>query len=460
MRTVCAILGCGLLVAALLLTPATTQPDPASPLLPGDVTVAAGQGSFGQPVQTVSGVLTNTTTDSAYTGITLTAAVYDAADVLVGEGFGLLTDACGLSVPADHALLPGQQASFTFALEIYEQDAAIDRIEVTAQGNAAPPPPPADLLPAGITELSRAEVVNVEWDGTRRLRYATGCLDDLFIAWDWFSYNQINGRTQSIEHPRADAVTETLRNALRLTNEPIFLRSRLSFDPDGTRLVYQDQVNYVYTAAADGRFSRLLYLGLNSYTLQEIYWLADDRFIAYYYGAIGDEVIYFTADAESRPISPAPLTNRPSVIRPGASADGRRIVLAGTFDDPATDQPVTGYFISVVGNGFFEPLFEAAPPGNNYPSPIPLLNAAGDRVDRVYIAREVDGQPVMQCFNRDEGVLYDLALLPFGLTPGHRAQWYLAPNQRSIALAADGVQGGLWWIDLAALPACAAVDGG
>jgi hypothetical protein len=204
----------------------------------------------------------------------------------------------------------------------------------------------------------------------------------------------------------------------------------------------------MYTAADDGTLQRLLYSRLNNRTLQEIYWLDDDRFLAYYFGAYGDPVLYFTADAEGRYISPSPLNNPESVIVPGPSRDARRVVIAGTFDD------VTGYYLNVLTNGFFELLFEAEPPGNNFPGPIPIVNADEDRVVRVYVARLVDGEAMMQCFNRDESVLNDLAPLPLNLAEGERAQWWLSPDERRIALAANGVNSGLWLIELETIPPC------
>ncbi|MCS7072310.1 MAG: hypothetical protein NZM00_12455, partial [Anaerolinea sp.] len=356
--------------------------------------------------------------------------------------------------PFDFALQPGAEQPFDVPFELYEADSIIARVAVSANGTPVAPRTEAIRFPEGVRALSTAEITAVEWIDASSLRYAAGCRDDLFFEWEWWRYDAAADTSEPIEHPRAGAVTPALRSALRLEDDALFARSRLSFDPDGTRLAFQDGVNRFYTAAVDGRFQRLLYDGLNSYTLQDVYWLADDRFIAHYYGAIGDEVIWFTADAEARPISPPPLRNRASIIRPGASADGRRVILAGTFPVEGRGE-VTGYFINVVTNGFFELLFEAGMPGNNYPSPIPLTNAE-DLVNQVYIVREVDGLPVMQCFNRDEGVLYDQIPLPFRLTPGHQSQWWIAPDASAIALAADGVGGGLWWIDRTALPPCAA----
>ena len=44
--------------------------------------------------------------------------------------------------------------------------------------------------------------------------------------------------------------------------------------------------------------------------------------------------------------------------------------------------------------------------------------------------------------------------LPLTITTEDRATWTLSPENNTIALAADGVNGGLWLIDLGALPSC------
>ena len=105
----------------------------------------------------------------------------------------------------------------------------------------------------------------------------------------------------------------------------------LRFAPDGERLVYQNERNDFLTAYLDGTFRRGLYNDLNNRSLQGIYWQPQERFLAYYYGAYGDPVYYFVADAEARVISPPLDKNPPSVIVPGLSRDGRRIVVAGDF---------------------------------------------------------------------------------------------------------------------------------
>ncbi len=178
-----------------------------------------------------------------------------------------------------------------------------------------------------------------------------------------------------------------------------------------------------------------MYSGLHNQSLQGVYWLPEERFLAYYYGAIGDPVSYFTADAEARIISPPLAQNPPSLIVPGVSRDGRRVVIAGDFEDGL------GYYLYVVTNGFFEKLFEPNDiPGNNYPAPLLISGGEDDLITRVYAAIPVDGAPRLQCFNRDDGVLHDLAPLPLDLGDGERAWWWLSPDDNTIALAANGVQ--------------------
>ena len=306
--------------------------------------------------------------------------------------------------------------------------------------------------PRPTRRLTEDEVVAVEWEDADTFRYAVGCERDLFTAWEWRRYDMARGRDAVITHPSAAQVNDALRERLRLTDPLIFANSRLRYAPiGGERLVYQDAINDIFTAAADGRFQRRMHTLLNSYSLQGYVWLPENRFMAYYYGAYGDPVYYFTADIDGRLISRAPLRAKPSAIVPGVAADGRRAIIAGTFDG------VTGYFFERLNDTFFELLFEADVPGNTYPAPVPLLNEAGDRVTRIYLVRPIDGAPHLQCFARpEEGVsaLIDYGALPLTLTVDERAWSFLSPDERFIALAANGANGGLWLIDREALPAC------
>lgn len=408
---------------------------------------------YGQSVPVASGILLNPG-DVPVLNVTLHVSAYDAAGVLVGEGFGYLVDACGAGLLPDYALPAGHAQPFAAPLELFEQDATVDRLEVLASGAPGPAEAqPVLALADGLTQLSDQEVVDVRWDDADALRYAAGCPRELASGWRWRRFSIGAARDQALANPYADQITPALRERLDLTDPLIFANSRLSFAPGGGRLVYQDRVNRFYTAAADGRFQRQIHGGLNAQVLQGVQWLEGDRFIARYFGAYGDPVLYFTADAEGRAISPSPLSNRASVILPGASADGRRVVIGGSFSG-ASGETVTGYYLHVVSNGFFELLFESALPGLNYPPPVPVVDAAEDRVSRVYIVRPVEGQPRLQCFQRDSGRLIDMAALPLALSEGDRSGMWLSPDGARLAIAATGARGGLWLADLQALPAC------
>lgn len=426
----------------------------AADLTNAEVEVTTAINAFGQPVISAEGVLTNES-DAGYTDVFLTVRAYDAEGAQIAEGYGVLVDACGAGVLPDYVMPPGHSQQFAAPLEFFEavDDPAslIDSLEVEAQAAPADAPPAAELA-EGITRLSDQEVIKVEWLESGGLRYAIGCPRDLFTEWRWRQLSAA-GRDRAIEPPNAERVTGDLRERLGLSDPALFANSRLSFAPSGDRLIYQDSVNRFYTAAADGTLQRRLYTGLNSYVLQTIEWVDDDRFLAAYYGAVGDEVLWFTADAEARAISPAPTVNRRSVTAPGVTRDARRVVVGGTFDTEA-GEGVTGYYLNVVTNGFFELLLEAELPGNNYPPPAPVVNVAEDLVARVYFARPVNGRPTLQCFNRAQQTMVNLAPLPLALTESDRAGLWLSPDETTLALAANGAGGGLWLIDLAALPAC------
>jgi hypothetical protein len=441
-----------LLIFSLLLCIALPAHAQADDLVALDITITQEQDAFGQSVQIARGVLFNEG-DQAYTNINLTGDVLDDGGESIGEAFGVLVNACGAGLLFDFALQPGAAQPFALTLELAEADLEAAQVNVSALGEAVEPMTSDTTLPDGVTQVSAGEVVAVEWEDEDTLRYAVGCERDLFTQWDWHRYDIPQAQDRPIEHPSADGVTDELRQLLRLDDPLIFANSRLRFAPiGGERLVYQDEVNTVYTAQRDGRLQRLLYNGLNSYSLQGIIWLPENRFMAYYYGALGDDVIYFTSDADSRAISRPPLRSKPSLIVPGVSADGLRAIIGGTFEDG-----ITGYYIDLLAQNFTELLLESELPGNNYPPPVPLLNREGDRVIVVYLFRPIDGENRLQCYYRPlegENELIDLAPMPFNLADDERAWSFLAPDQRTIALAANGLNGGLWLIDLEALPDC------
>jgi hypothetical protein len=434
--------------------PAAAQ-EPAADFQVETVEITQSVDVYGQTITTAQGRLRNVGS-SAYQYVNLFAQAYNRADEPVAEGTGVLVNACGAGLVLDFVFQPQTSHLFSIPLEWYAAEALINRIEITATAEPVAAAPPDEIAAGGITHVSSDEVVAVEWEDENTLRYAVGCERALFTEWDWRRYELKSGRDNSIEHPFAARVTDDLRVRLQLADPLIFANSRLRFGPsNGTRLVYQDRINTIWTAAADGRLQRQLHASLNSYSLQGYTWLPNDRFMAYYYGAYGDPVLYFTADTEGRLLSRGPLRSKPSLIVPGVSSDGLRAIIGGTFDG------VTGYYIDLLAQNFTELLFEAELPGNNFPPPVPLLNDAGDRVTRIYVIRTIDNAAHLQCFFRPEegeNALVNIAPVPLELAIDERAWSFLSPDQQTIALAANGAHGGLWLIDLSALPACGNTD--
>jgi len=349
-------------------------------------------------------------------------------------------------------LQPGAAQGFSVTLELYEEDATVDRVEVIPQGT--PTDAQADATPTlitGITPVSEREVINVEWLDPQTMRFAVGCTRDLFTQWTWFDYNVATGVQQQTTHPKADLINNA--SAVMLTqlelDEPLDIQNAgFSFHPTGRRMVYQNDRNSFLSAEADGSFRRLLADRLFNRTLQGVMWLRDGVFLAYYYGAQGDPVLYFTANVEGGILSEHPADTLPSLIVPGASPDGSRIILAATIND------VTGYYLKQAPYpNTAELLFEADPPGNNWPPPI-YWRPPDDSPRVIYIARPVDGEARLQCFNLTTRQLRDLSPLPLQLATDERASWWLSPDNQRIALAANGLHSGLWMIELSAFESC------
>ncbi len=443
----------GLLTLGLLLllasAPVAAQE---SDLIPADVTVVTEADDFGQMIRVARGKLVNAG-DEAFTDVSLRAEVYNAEGELVGEGLGFLVNACRAGLLPDFALQPNEAQPFEVRLEMFNPDAVATRYVLVPQAATTPASPPQAEPVPGITRISDEEVVEVEWLDSRALRYATGCTRDLFLELAWTHYSLRTNTALPVIHPRAGDVNDVLLQALNLTDPVLLENSALTFAPTSNRLVYQSEANRFITAEADGSFVRNLYNTLYNRTLQGIYWLPEDRFLAYYYGAYGDPVVYFTATAQGQPISVNPEMTLPSAIVPGVSPDARRAVIAGTFGDQ------TGYFLkALINNSEPQLLFAAEPPGNHYPPPLFTVTpgeANGDAArEIIYLARPVDGEARLQCFDLMSGGPVDLAPLPIDLATEDRARWWLSPDGQLIALAANGVNGGLWLIDLAQLPTC------
>lgn len=404
--------------------------------------------AFGLEQIYAEGTLLNQSND-AFTNISLLAEVYDSDDNLIGEGLGYLVRACGEALVADFALQPGQHEVFSVPLDIFEPDTEIDHVEIIPQGEAIAPLDfsEPDEFP-GITRISSAEVVEVEWIDADNLRYSIGCWRDVFTNRDWYEYNLSDGVSEYVIHPQAETITPQVRETIRLGDPMIFNRSFFSFAPGGRRAAYQTDLNTLVTIEPDGTFPRVLYEALFNITLQGINWHKNSgTFLAYYHGGYGDDVMYLVANADGRQFSQHPTAALASRIVPGFAANGRGVVIATTADG------VTGYFLKPTTADNLIPMFEAEPPGNNWPAPFYEITEAGDRW--IYIVRPVDGEARLQCYNPDSQQLHDYTALPLNLASDERGWTWLSPDNRALALAANGVNGGLWLIDLTQFAPCA-----
>lgn len=440
-----------ILVGFLLIGKSAAQDQP---LVPETAQVMTRTDLYGQAVLSAEGQLVNSSRDTAYNAVSLQAVAYDAADNEIGEGLGYLVNACGSALYPDFALQPGGGQAFAIPLELYETDVEVDRVEVTANGSPVEPaPPPAPSLQAGITQVSEREVVNVEWLDGENLRFADGCWRDLFFQWEWRDYNLKTGVQVAAPHPKSELITEVLRRQLSLQDDLYFQHSFMRFAPGGRRMVYQTELNAIITAEPDGSFKRVLFDKLSDRTLQGITWLEDGNFLAYYYGAYGDPVTYFTASVDGRILSEAPTETLPSLTVPGASFDGDTIIFSTEVEGK------TGYYTKPAAFPNPELLFESPLPGNNWPGPIYQEDSDGARFIYAALPLTPDPSPSgrggkLACFNRQTETLVDLSPLPLELATDERAGWWLSPDGNTIALAANGVNSGLWLIDLNGLPSC------
>ncbi len=412
-----------------------------------ETTIVTGLDAYGQTISVAEGFLINQG-DTAYNNISLLAEVYDASGTIIGEGFGYPVKACGEGLLPDFALQPGLSQSFSVPLDIFEDEAVIDRIEIFPQATAVDTQLAVQTpaLPAGITQVTNREVVAVEWLDDNALRYSTGCWRDTFNNQAWHDYNIASGLQQPMPHPRANELTDTALGLINLQDPAQFNRSFFTFAPGQRRAIYQTDLNTLVTVEGDGSFQRVLYDQLYNISLQGVNFVRDGILLAYYHGGYGDDVLYLTANITGQQLSQHPAISLPSTIVPGVSPNGQRVIIAATING------ITGYYLRATNTEFQELLFEAEPPGNNWPAPLYNITPEGAR--HIYIARPVDGQPRLQCYNPDSAILHDLTALPLQLATDERGWMTLSPNSNTIALMANGLHGGLWLIDLTAFEAC------
>jgi hypothetical protein len=416
-------------------------------LITEDTTVITQLDAYGQEIKVAQGLLINRG-ETAFNNISLLAEVYNANDEVIGEGFGFPVKACGEGLLPDFTMQPGMSEFFTVPLDIFEPDTTIDRVEITPQADpiAADETIARPAFQSGITVITGREVVSVEWLDNENLIFSSGCWRDIFTNRSWYDYNVRSGIQSPIKHPRAVEITDALRNTIDLADPQLFNRSFFSFAPGQSRAVYQTELNTLVTSEADGSFPRVLYDRLYNISLQGINFIQGGIFVAYYHGGYGDMVLYLTANANGQQLSQHPAVSLPSIIVPGVSPNGQRIIIAAEING------VTGYYLRATNTEFSELLFEAEPPGNNWPAP--LYNITQDSKRYIYIARPVDGEARLQCYNPDSDILRDLTSLPLNLETDERGWMWLSPDGSKIALAANGLRGGLWLIDLNEFEAC------
>ncbi len=405
------------------------------------------QDVYGQLTLYANGTLNNKSGDKAFSSIELEAIAYDAEGTEVGEGLGYLANVCGASLPPDFVLLPGASQFYVIPLELYGADAQVDRVDITIDSSPADASAPTNIsLGAGVKQIDKREVTQVEWIDDQNLRYGEGCHRDLFTEWTWRTYDLRTGTVSLEPHPKAELVSESLRRQLGLIEPLYFENSMLTFDPHGRRLVYQTELNTVLSAESDGSFKRRMLDKLSDRTLQGINWLDKGIFLAYYYGAFGDLVTYFTANVDNRILSETPVNSTPSLITPGASPDGQDVIIGLEMDGK------TGYYDKRAAYETTTLLFESPLPGNNWPGP--LYEKDTDDASFIYTAVPKGEGATLVCYNVQTKAARDLTTLPLQLTSDERAWWWLSPDYSTIALAAEGIHGGLWLIDLNATRAC------
>lgn len=390
----------------------------------------------------------------------LTGEVLDEAGKVIGEAYGGLVDVCGntLSEPVQ----PGQVRRFSAPLDLFEDREPLD-VSLLVDASATAPEGEFDMLNPGVTQITTEEVVRVEWEDDTTLRYGVGCPSEVFTDYNWYRHVLGEENSTPIEHPSAAIVTPEFIEVTGIPlitqtqgaerDESLFDRSMLTFAPDGVRAIFQNDLHDLYSIEPDGSFRRRVQSGLYQHTLQGYLFTSQAMFLAYYYGAYGDPVRYIVATVRGGAVSLGVNEVTPSVTVPGITTDGQRVIISGTF--PVEGEDVTGYFWQRVRSASRELLFKTnVLPGNNYPAPVFFRKDNGTRY--IYIIRPINNQPTLQCFHYETKTLTTLTSVPIDLTNSDRAGAWLSRDGETLALAAIGAHGGLWTIDLSALPVCEA----
>ena len=414
--------------------------------------------AFGIEEQILRGLIINNS-DDAYTDVSVIANLLTDDGEVIGEAFGFVVDACGTAHVED-AIQPDDSAHFLATVDLYEEGEVTD-YEFFITGSPTEPLPPNDTEYEAVTQVSEDEVVALEWEDATTFRYGVGCPTQVFNTYDWYRYDMAAGESTLLEaSPDEQYITEAFIRQTGInqltqtrTDDPtLFQLSYLTFSPYSTRIVYQNDIRTVITAEQDGSFKRVLHQGLHQYSIQGFNWSPDDNFVAYYFGAYGEPVQYFTASGSGGLISALLFNNTPSVTVPGLINDARRVIIGGTFPD-ANGAEVTGYWLSSVITQQRELLFEVDElPGNNYPAP--AYYRKDDDTRFMYFVRPLDGQTTLQCYFYEGAELHTLTELPLQLEADERGWMWLAPDFTTLAIGTNGTHGGLWLVDLTAFDVC------
>ncbi|MEO0562846.1 MAG: hypothetical protein AAF125_12115, partial [Chloroflexota bacterium] len=373
----------------------------------GDATVTTEIDVFGAEQQVAFGIVTNDSASEGFADIQVLAEIFDADDEIIGEGLGFLTDQCGKGAAFDYVLPPEGEALFRMKVELYEQDAVIDRIEYTASGTVVEEINLAESDPIpGITPVTTREVAGLEWrtlddEGNPtdpRVLYGVGCYDDVFTTYDWYAYDPATDTTEAIDHPRAeDAADPTFVDRMDMQSQFtddvedfLYNRSKLAYEPNGgTRAVFQTDINTLISTGLDGEFRRTIDDNLFRSTLQGINWVNNGRFIAYYYGGYGDGVTYLVASVDAAYFSTREHLSTPSVTVPTVTPNIGGVIVSGTFNG----DEVPGFYIKPPASELYTKWFDWPNlPGNNYPAPVYRSRGGVQSEDVVYFALpEADG---------------------------------------------------------------------
>ncbi|MGB1286849.1 MAG: hypothetical protein ACPG7F_09980 [Aggregatilineales bacterium] len=403
---------------------------------------------FGVERLWLTGILQN---DSAgtHTNITVDALLEGASGQVMGEAYGFPVNACGESL-LDIAVQPGQQIRFDAVIDAYEDDVDPDSVNFEVQSEVIAAENNSRLNDA-LQEISREEVVALEWLDENTLRYGVGCHRDLFLTYDWYEYTLDTESITPITHPGVDMITEQFIEVTRinLTGRGEYApeqleRSKMSISPNGNRVIYQTHTNTVMSAEPPGYYRGIVHRSLNQYSLQGIAWTGDNVFLAYYYGAYGDPVHYFTAGATGILRSGILQDNPQSITVPGISPDGLSAVIGTTIND------VTGYYLTDISG--LRPgttlLLQSDLPGNNYPAPL-VTSQNGQMM--TYLMQSINTGMYLRCVKPDGEVSEQFIEIPVNLQTDERAMMRLSPDKSWIVLAATGRQAGLWRIELSQL---------